>query len=139
MANYYGHARSNYVTVTDLAGLTKALEPWPIEIVANQQGQVAFLAEDPDGAGWPTYALDDDGNELELDVATVIMPFVAEEEVLVIQEAGAEKLRYVVGVATAYVRRGQDVQHTQLSIDDIYARASEQFGVPDNVISRAVY
>lgn len=139
MANYCGVARTNYVTVDDVEGLKKALEPWPIKVITNAAGQVGFLDDDPDGCGWPSWACDDDGNELDLDVAEVIMPFVKEGEVLVLKESGHEKMQYVTGWSTAWVRRGNDVQYVQLSLNDIYRLAADKFGVAKKSISAAEY
>lgn len=139
MANYIGTARTNYVTVEDIDSLKEALGMWPLIIVTNDKGQVALLDNDHDGAGWPVWGLDDDGNEVQLDVAEVIMPFVKEGDVLVVKEVGHEKQRYVCGWANAYIRRGDDVQEVCLNLNDIYRIAAEKFGVPEGAITNAEY
>ena len=88
--NYQGKARTNYVAVENLEGLKAALEPWPVEVRESsaKPGMVAVF--DTSGSGWPTFDVDDDGEDIEFDVATLILPFVGEGEVLVVMEAGHE-------------------------------------------------
>ena len=137
--NYQGKARTNYVTVENLEGLKSALEPWPLEVRASscRQGMAALF--DTSGSGWPTFAVDEDGKDLEFDVATLIMPFVREGEVLVVMEAGHEGARYVVGNASAWVRRGEEVLHTHMCLDDIYGRAAREFTLEEGSTGRAMY
>lgn len=142
MANYYGVARTNYVTVDDLDGLEKALAPWPIEMTTQDNSgdnKVALLDNDPDGAGWPSSAYDDDDNEIGFDMAKIVMPFVHEGEVLVLLKAGHEKLRYVNGSAEAWVRRGKKVKYTSLALPDIYKIAAKKFKVDEQQITEAIY
>lgn len=58
------------------------------------------------------------------DLTVVIQQIVAEDHVAVIMEAGAEKLRYIVGVAAAISRDGI----VTINIEDIYEKAKEAFG-----------
>lgn len=68
-----------------------------------------------------------------------IMPMVAEGEVFIVMEAGAEKLRYISGYAEAYCRKGKEVGMTALSLYDIYEKASGAFGVETSAIQEATY
>lgn len=80
-------------------------------------------------------------NELEFEWDKLIMPRVAVGEVLVVQTVGAEKLRYLTGRATAFIRResGQ-VEIVSIGIDDIYDKARERFGLAEDFkISAAEY
>ena len=99
-----------------------------MDISERADGKVVFLGVDPDSGSFPSWAQDEEGNDLEFDWETCVMPFVAEGEVLVTMEAGAEKLRYIVGVAAAFVRVGTEVMSTALSLNDIYAQAVDEFG-----------
>lgn len=127
MANYYGGARTNYVRVSDMDGLVEFLEDWPIKI-DNRDGKVAFFSIDEDSGGWPSWRLNDEGEDIEFDFGELMM-FVEPGEVLVLMETGAEKLRYLVGYAAAYIRTGGEVKHCSVNIDEIYKRASEKFDV----------
>lgn len=135
--NYQGEARTNYVSITNIKGLTKALKRWPLEVRKSkiEKGKVALF--DTSGDGWPSFAIDDNGEDIEFDVATLIMPFVSEGEVLVVMEAGHEGERYVIGNASAWVRRGKKVLRTFLCLEDIYARAARKFSVKVDSIARA--
>ena len=138
MANYYGAARSNFVLVKDMAGLRKSLSVWPITI-EESEGKAVFLSEAPDGDGWPSFAIGADGEEIAFSFEEHIMPFIKEGEVLVVMEAGAEKLRYLIGWANAYVRSGTTVKKKTVSITDIYRLAARAFRVPVDSISEASY
>lgn len=137
--NYAGRARTNYVAVDDIEGLKKALAPFPVEVLVSgtEQGKVALA--DTTGTGWPTLELDEEGEEIELDVAAHIMPFVREGEVLVLMESGREGERYVAGSANAWVRQGGKVRHTGLSLNDIYRQAARKFAVEASTIGHAEY
>lgn len=136
MANWYGTARSNYVRIKDkdMDGLKKALEPFPIQIAdgyGNNEGKVCFLSNEPDSGGWPSvvYSYTDEDCqeevETEFDPASQICPFMDDNQILVMMEAGAEKLRYITGSAQAYNNAGE---FCQVTLFDIYEKAQEYFG-----------
>lgn len=138
MANWYGAARSNYVTISDMEGLKAAISPFELEIAESSHGsydpvKFCLLAGEE---GWPIWSPD---GGIEFDFKTHVMPFVIEGEVLVIMEAGAEKKRYVTGYAGAYVRHGDTVRATFLSLNDIYAQAATAFGIGQDKITFAEY
>ena len=151
MADWYGSARSNYVQVEDMEGLKKALEPFSNDITLHDEGEkgVCFTADGEYGS-WPcsvfldiAYKEEPDGPELEreeefvFNPATQICPYLKEGQILVMQEIGAEKLRYLTGYAGAYqAKTGNAVV---VSIDDIYKKAAKKFGVDVNDISIAQY
>jgi hypothetical protein len=80
-------------------------------------------------------------NDVEFSFEACIMPFIKVGEVLVLQEVGAEKLRYVTGWACAMVRRENDAVDTVgLNLDEIYTKARNTFGEGINPkISSATY
>ena len=140
MANWSGASRSNYVRVADIEGLKKSLANWEIEIVAKGD-KIAMFPQTEDGS-WPSWrcAEDEDGpHEVEFDFGTDVMPYVAEGEVLVVMTSGAEKLRYITGNASAYVRRGDKVEVVSIGLYDIYAKAATTFGVDQHHITAAEY
>jgi hypothetical protein len=51
-------------------------------------------------------------------------------------EIGAEKLRYLTGVAIAVNHKGRAAV---VSLDDIYRKAARTFRVPENEISQDAY
>lgn len=151
MANWYGAARSNYVKVADMPGLQAALEPWPVSIrpEAGNPDLVCFLSEEQDSGGWPSFATvevqdpafpeDSDclvEDEIEFDPEVQILPFLEPGQVLIMMEAGHEKLRYITGSAVAYC---QGKPLVALNLNDIYVMAHEAFGVPRNQITEVSY
>lgn len=160
MANWYGSARSNYVRIADMGGLKRALKPFPgIEIVAEWPGpevtgdttggkHALLVGEGSEDGGWPSFGLmeveDEEGSvyeeEVEFSFIEFVMPYVEVGEVLVIMACGAEKLRYLTGFAEAYQRLADGtIRDCTVSIDDIYAKAAEAFGVGKEAISAARY
>lgn len=146
MASWNGAARSNYFHVVDMEGLNKSLEPFAIEIREQPDGKVGLLSQETDSGSWPSFAYvsgegegDDEEKEIDFDIATQVMPFVKEGQVVVIMECGHEKLRYLTGWAKAFIRQGEEVKETAVSISDIYAKAAAEFGLPMSEITEATY
>ena len=81
----------------------------------------------------------DSRGEAEFSWEQHIMPFIAENAVLVVVVAGAEKLRYISGSARAFIRRGDEVSTTAIGLSDIYDKAAQEFGVEQKSISEATY
>jgi len=146
VANWYGTARSNYVRIKDMDGLKKALGPFDIKVVAKDNSDpnlVCFLSVDADSGGWPGFGYVEAeneetgaGDEVEFDPAAHICPFMADGEILVMMEAGAEKLRYVTGSAQAYNSKGEVVY---LNLDRIYKLAAKKFKADLSKISLCEY
>jgi hypothetical protein len=144
MANWSGAARSNYVEIENFEGLTKALDPFSVEICEGSgENMFCFLSKDEDCGCWPGSATVDVGDgqewqeeEVEFDPSVQICPFMKEGEILVMMETGSEKLRYLTGHANAYNKNGDCVS---VSINDIYEKAAQAFSVPVGKISEATY
>lgn len=139
MANWYGSARSNYVKVDDKEGITKALEPFDITLNWDERGLCLTVDGASNDGAWPTtaYVKDDEGveDEIVLSPETHICPYLAEGEVIIFMEIGAEKLRYLTGYAEAY--KAKTGEYCVVSLNDIYNKAAEQFGVALESISLA--
>lgn len=138
MANWYGSARSNYVQIKDMEGLIKALGPFNIEISESRldKGVCFLVGPYSDDGGWPSFATDEEGDEIEFDPSEHICPFMQDDQILIMMQCGAEKLRYITGDAQAYNSEGVC---EFLSLDSIYARAALRFKVDESSISRAEY
>jgi len=140
MANYYGVARTNYVQIENMEGLKSALKPWigALRICPDKSGaKFAILSMDE---GWPSWGTDENGEEQELDVEKHIMPYIKEGEVLVLQEVGHENLRYLNGMARAWIRKKGQIQFVDVSIEDIFDKARKTFNLPKKyVITDIVY
>jgi hypothetical protein len=159
MANYCAKARTNYVNVTDEVALKTSIEGFDITVDNNSSGKVCLLSQGE--AGWSlsrereasdsqeelqqkeagestVYTPTDDDTE-EFSFEEHVMPFVKEGEVLVAVEVGDKKLCYLVGVAQAFVREGEEVKSFRLNLDDVYKLAAEQFNKSVDDITRAMY
>lgn len=141
MANWYGSARSNYVLVEDMQGLKDALEPFKdISIEQGSKHGFCFIVDkNSDSGAWPSsiYLDDDRDEEVEFDPAVHITPYLEDGEILVMQEVGAEKLRYLTGYAQAF--KAKTGECVGVSIESIYKLAANAFGVDVESISRAEY
>jgi hypothetical protein len=94
MANWTGSARSNYFRVKDEHG------------------------------GWPNWipAETIDEEDVEVDVAEIVAGHLAAGEVAILIEVGAEKLRYLTGIAVAVNDRNEQ---RCIDLEDIYEVAKE--------------
>ncbi len=125
MSQYECAARTNYFAVRDMAAFQAAMAPFDVQIVHNTSDSqlVAVLSTHPDGAGWPSYRVDEETDEtIEVDFVHLIAEHLADDYVAVLIEAGAEKLAYVGGYAVA-VNHAGDIR--TVSLDDIYGLAGE--------------
>jgi hypothetical protein len=86
-----------------------------------------------DTGGWPEH-LDDDGDLIE-DQCDALAGHLADGEIAVLFEIGNEKLRYLIGTATAVHASGKRVD---ISLSEIYTRARDAFG-EDAAITEANY
>jgi len=139
MANWYGTARSNYVRLKDPGAVRQLLAARAAEIElqesASQPGLFVFLVGGlSDSGGWPTVARLSASGEPDPEVdgedfLDVMAEHLADGEVLITIEAGAEKLRYITGWAQAVRMHRGRVQRLQLSIADIYRLVQRRWKV----------
>jgi hypothetical protein len=118
MANWYGTSRSNYFRVKD---------PVEFEAWVERTGLTAFPGEvdgyfgvaDDTGEGWPT---DPDDEDAGLDFPDQLARYVLPGDVVILMSAGAEKLRYVSGIAIAFRvdEAGVFANYEQVCLDKIY-------------------
>jgi hypothetical protein len=129
MANYIAITRSNYFRVKD----AQAFEAWchklGVEFWTRGAQDEAFYAITgvKHNGGWPSFQPDTD---VEIAFATELAAHLDPRDVAILFEIGWEKLRYVVGVATALHADGSTVS---ISLDDIYAEAVREFGSDLNI------
>lgn len=124
MANYYASARSNYFSVKDPAAFKEAMADFEVDVheQSKQANTFCLLAANADGVGWPTWIEGDEDEEIEINFFEIVGSFLADEEVAIFMEAGAEKLRYIVGEAHAVNNKGD--WHS-VSLNQIYDLAKE--------------
>jgi len=158
MANWYGAARSNYVRVVDedmFRAQMKRLGLHVFEACGGNKMKKFGVSPSPysEDGSWPSFIFnfevpglaDDEGDDVveeehTFEFETDVMPYVEVGQVLVVMQAGAEKLRYITGSASAFVRRASgEVEVTYLGIDEIYSRAADQFEIPESEITPAEY
>ena len=132
MANYEASARTNYVKVEDLDGLKNSLEPFQLTLHRTIWVPAGYycILNDYEG-GWGEVLFDEDTDEeTTFSFEEHVMPFVEVGQVVVAQEVGYEKLRYLVGQSAAFIRRPDGTIETiSINLDEIYDLAKEKFGV----------
>lgn len=126
MANYYCSCRSNYFKVKDVEAFKKHMDCFSVN-VHEKEGQFCILGNDADGGGWPTYSYDEaTENNDEVDFFKEVAEHLTDDSIAVFIEAGAEKLRYIVGYAVAVNSKGEE---EFVSLNDIYEAAEKRFGI----------
>jgi len=128
MANYYCTARTNYFHVKNVDLFNKWIEQFSeIEVVKKMIGLENGFGLLFDEA-IPTTALRDKKNEageveevdVDIDFMDELADHLADDEVAIYMEAGAEKRRFVIGYAVAINNKKES---ESISLDDIYAKA----------------
>jgi hypothetical protein len=130
MANFYGHARSNYFKVKDLDAFKDWVETCPSLGYWEKGGLVAIYSDCPDSGCWPSCRYGEDDEFEDLNLLAELAEHLTEDSVAVLIEAGAEKLRYITGYANAVNHEGEVVT---VSLDEIYQRAFDNFKVMPSV------
>lgn len=120
MADYHGAARSNHFEVKDREAFLAWIETVP-NVRAEEGGDQTFVLLEKYGEGWPSTRLTGADDE-ELYLLRELSEHLAEGEVAVLEESGAEKLRYIAGHAAAVNHLGEEL-HVDLS--DIYEKVKE--------------
>jgi len=139
MANWYGTARSNYVRLKDPEAVKTLLAEFATEVSLQESstapGLFVFLVNGmSDSGGWPgVYPRTEDG-EPDHDADPIrfddlIAGHLVDGEVLILMEAGAEKLRYVTGRAHALRVKNGKRQDLVVSMEDIYALVDRRWKV----------
>jgi hypothetical protein len=146
MANYYAVWRSNYFRVKDKEAFLKAIEPIPdLDVMfkpkktkdGTEVEHCVLLASQVSDSGsipWDYYN-EDLEDFMDVDWSGIFKEHLQEHSVAVFMESGAEKLRYIVGVAHAFHSSGEMVT---ITLHDIYKEAQEAFG-DEAIIETAQY
>ena len=128
MANFYGTARTNYFKVKDEEKFKEFVNSMPdLHLIEDGEGRFGFYSESPDSGCFPSSYWDDETDEdIDIDIVGETAEHLAEGEVAIFMEAGAEKCRYINGWATAVNHTGE---YVNISLMDIYKLAKEKFGI----------
>lgn len=132
MATWQGLSRSNYFRVKNDEAFKADMATTHAVVVVHGKlehaGKFAVYAnEDGD---WPSDRYDEVSDSYhEVDFVEVLQGHLADGEVCVLMTAGHEAARYATGYAQAFRNAGEVVE---VSLDDIYAKAREAFGITPN-------
>ena len=122
MANYYSTARTNYFRVKDVdafnAWVKEYEDNYRVEVV-DKEDTFAILF---DGESGVPNSREVDGGYDDIDFMDELSKHLADDEVAVLHESGAEKLRYINGFAIAINNKAE---RRVISLDDIYVHAKE--------------
>jgi hypothetical protein len=109
--------------VADAANFTAWVDDLELEAQKNDDGTFTLFAEE---GFWPSLRDDELGDPQDVDFVAELAAHLAEGEVAVLMQAGAEGLRYILGTALAIHSDGRLLT---LELDDIYGRVKETWGV----------
>jgi hypothetical protein len=132
MADWYGTCRSNYFRVKDVDAFNEFCAEHEARPISDGDGRVGFISDDQYG-GIPN-RYDEEQDEF-IPITESLAEHLAENQVCVILESGAEKARFITGQAIAIAWTGE---RTDLSLTDIYKQAQDEFG-GDAEITEAIY
>jgi hypothetical protein len=134
MANYCCVCRTNYFKVKDVQVFEEWASKYEVRVIQNQVAEndvlVGLVSEEPDCGVWPSY---DGETDQEIDFISELSKHLADDEVAILMEAGAEKARYVCGVALAVNADGDILS---IDLDEIYGMVKKEWNV---VPTRAEY
>jgi hypothetical protein len=123
MADYTAKAASNTFRVTDEEAFHAAMAEVDLASARAPSGEagLVYVYSVSDHGTWPSERYDPVADDyVSLDIPALIARHLADGQVVVLKEAGAEKARYVGGVATAFNAAGETVT---VDLDEIYDRA----------------
>jgi hypothetical protein len=124
MAQYNCSSRTNYFRVKDEAAFVAFADKWNCEVIRDSEGRFGLLpGEWTDDGSFPSY---DSEKDEDFHFQEKLAPHLADGEIGVIIEAGAEKLCYISGHATAFNNKGEEIY---VALHQIYDIAKKHFGI----------
>lgn len=143
MAQYIASARSNYFVVRDEADFRAWAEKRGLEVleggtIGDSPAFGITPGRNSDDGAWPTHDFsedDENGDPVEINIAQELSTHLADGQVAILMEVGAEKLRYLVGWAVAVNSNGDKVE---TSLDAIYDLA-QKLGDGKSKITNVAY
>lgn len=138
MADFYATSRSNFVLVKDVTAAMKALKSFATQIHRHPDNSNAImLAGCRSNGTFRSYYVDESGDEIHLDLAKWASTHLADNQVLVLVSAGAEKLRYISAWAEAYTWKGEVV--TVDLIETLFSRLQSELGIAPSEVADPSY
>lgn len=120
MADFEATSRSNYFAVKDAAAFASWCNRIGLHYEKHDKKDLyAVFGDYCDHGEWP------DPVEESGEFTDQLMEHLADGEICVLMQVGAEKLRYVAGFTVAFNNKGECVN---LSLSEIYDRARVAFG-----------
>ncbi|MBC2593537.1 hypothetical protein H5P28_04605 [Ruficoccus amylovorans] len=136
MADYYATTRSNYFGVKDEKAFLAWAESTELGVQRREDpdhGNLFMIYSDQEKGAWPNYVYNEEKDDFdEVEVIPELAKHLKDGHVAILLEIGSEKLRYLVGVASAVNCRGEQVY---VDLDAIYKKA----GKLGDVVTRAEY
>lgn len=124
---YNATSRTNWFTPRDLAGFVFLMAQIPevtTHLHPSMPGKVMLSADRSDDGTFPSnYTIH--GVEVDAEFEDLVHPLLTDGEILVVISAGADKLRYVGGDASATDNTGKQVR---VALNSIYDLAEAAFG-----------
>lgn len=142
MANYYASARSNYFKVTDEKAFKDFCSKVGLGVWDSSKEDhtlYAIYPQNDDGGGWDLdlnvldYQSEQEGEDSEPhgDLIEELSKYLADDEVCIIQEVGAEKLRYLNAYAICFNNKGE---RETLDLSSLaFEAAAELTSKPENL------
>jgi hypothetical protein len=122
MANYEATTRSNYFRVKNRTAFKKWCSKRGLEFWTKDDKKPGPFAISGNDGYWPS---SDPETGDEIDIMTELAHHLDPRDIAIFFEVGYEKLRYLVGCATAVHPDGRSVS---VNLNDIYERAKAEFG-----------
>lgn len=135
MANYVGVGRSNYFAVSDEREFKAWADKFGIHTWEKDDNPELKAFEGNEESGFLEYTDEDDNQWSTEEILGELQPILTKSTVCVFMCVGNEKLRYLNGCSFA-VSRDKVIK---ISLDDIYQKAVDEFGIPMEDITEAVY
>ena len=138
---WQGSARTNFARFTDIEQLKKVCEANGVVVTLGPENFACLEPSDAAQDGDFPGVVEDEatGDDVEF-MPDLVAPLLQPGSVLVSMTCGADKLRYLTGVATAYTRDDNgEVQLLQVSMNDIYEKAATAFKVDVRDIGECHY
>lgn len=134
---WHGTARTNFARFDDVEKLKQVCAPLGVKVTTGPENFAMLEPDRSDDGDFPSMVGDDFEEEFFPDV---VLPLLQPRSVLVVMCTGADKLRYLSGNATAFMRDDTGaVQIQQVSIGDIYEKAAAAFQVDSRDIAECRY
>ena len=138
MANFLATSRSNFVIVKDVDAAIESLKPYDIPIHRHPTNKNAImLAGCEDNGTFSSSYVDDNNEDIYLDLAEWATTHLADNQVLVLVSAGAEKLRYISAWAEAYTWKGEVVTVDLLT--SLFSRLQSDLGIAPSEVADPSY